>query len=119
MDKILLKIAGIFALIVGIIYCLTIIGIIVGVPTIIGAVKFLNYAEMPDEQLLKHKDTILVWSIVFIFLSTIAGVLALVFYSQMTSLNVIKEEPKEEKTKDEAPVKEQPKKTSKTTKNDK
>ena len=85
MDKILLKIAGVIALIVGILYCITIVGVIVGIPTIIGAVKFLNYAENDETELLKNKDTILIWSIVFIFLVTIAGVLGLVFYSQMTS----------------------------------
>ena len=101
MDKILLKIAGVIALIVGILYCITIVGVIVGIPTIIGAVKFLNYAENDETELLKNKDTILIWSIVFIFLVTIAGVLGLVFYSQMTSSKEETKKEPEEKTKTE------------------
>ncbi|MEG0026135.1 MAG: hypothetical protein RR847_02500 [Bacilli bacterium] len=87
MDKILLKIAGIIALIIGIICCITIIGIIIGIPIIIGATRFLNYAQLDDVAILKYKNSILIWSIIFIFVVTIAGVLGIVFYAQMGETN--------------------------------
>ncbi len=80
MDKILLKISGILALVVGILYCLTIVGAIIGVPLIIGGIKVKDYADMSDEELLKNKDSLLVWSIVFLIFCTISGILAIIYY---------------------------------------
>lgn len=79
MDKSLLKIAGIISIIVGILFCLTLIGAIVGVPIIIGGCKFKDYANLSDEELLQHKDSIIIWTIVFLFINQLAGVLGLVF----------------------------------------
>ena len=79
MDKSLLKIAGIISIIVGILFCLTLIGAIVGVPIIIGDCKFKDYANLSDEELLRHKDSIIIWTIVFLFINQLAGVLGLVF----------------------------------------
>lgn len=83
MSKTLLRISGIITLIVGIIYSLTIVLLIIGIPTIVGAVKLLNYAEMEDNELEQNKNTILIWGIVLIFLSFIAGVLTLIAYTQI------------------------------------
>ena len=79
MDKSLLKIAGIISIIVGILFCLTLIGAIVSVPIIIGGCKFKDYANLSDEELLQHKDSIIIWTIVFLFINQLAGVLGLVF----------------------------------------
>ena len=79
MDKSLLKIAGIISIIVGILFCLTLIGAIVGVPIIIGGCKFKDYANLSDEELLQHKDSIIIWTIVFLLINQLAGVLGLVF----------------------------------------
>ena len=79
MDKSLLKIAGIISIIVGILFCLTLIGAIVCVPIIIAGCKFKDYANLSDEELLQHKDSIIIWTIVFLFINQLAGVLGLVF----------------------------------------
>ena len=47
MDKSLLKISGIIAIVFGILACLTLVGAIVGVPLIIGGAKMKEYAEVP------------------------------------------------------------------------
>lgn len=87
-DKTLLNVAGIIALVVGIIACLTIIGAIVGVPMIIGGVKLREFSNLSEEEIVKHKDTLLVWSIVFLLLCTVSGVLALMYYIGLENPNI-------------------------------
>ena len=79
-NKSLLNIAGIIAFVVGILYCCTIVGAIVGIPLIIGGNKLREFSLMSDEDIKKNKDTILIWTVVFLFLCTISGVLSLVYY---------------------------------------
>ena len=45
MDKSLLKISGIIAIVFGVLACLTLVGAIVGVPLIIGGAKMKEYAD--------------------------------------------------------------------------
>lgn len=80
MDKTLLKISGIIAIVVGVLYCVTIVGAIVGVPLIIGGNKIKSYAEYTDEQIMNVKDSILIWAIVFLIFNQISGILLLIFY---------------------------------------
>lgn len=80
MDKTLLKISGIIAIVVGVLYCVTIVGAIVGVPLIIGGNKIKSYAEYTDEQIMDVKDSILIWAIVFLIFNQISGILLLIFY---------------------------------------
>lgn len=80
MDKSLLKISGIIAIVVGVLACLTLIGAIVGVPLIIGGAKIKEYADYTDEQILVIKDKILIWTIVFLFFCQLSGILLLIFY---------------------------------------
>lgn len=87
-NKNLLNIAGIIALVLGILSCLTIFGAIVGVPVIIGGNKLRKYSEMNDQQLMVEKDNILIWAIVLCLLCTISGVLALIFYFGIDNVNV-------------------------------
>ena len=80
MDKSLLKISGIIAIVFGILACLTLVGAIVGVPLIIGGAKMKEYADSTDEQIVANKDKILIWTIVFLFFCQISGILLLIFY---------------------------------------
>lgn len=80
MDKSLLKISGIIAIVSGILACLTLVGAIVGVPLIIGGSKMKEYADYTDEQIIANKDKILIWTIVFLFFCQISGILLLIFY---------------------------------------
>ena len=93
MNRTLLKVSGIFAIVIGIICCLTIIGCIVGIPMIIGGIKFNQYSKMNDDELSKSRDSVLVWSIVFLFINQISGVLGIVAFlldepSIKNSLNI-------------------------------
>ena len=80
MDKSLLKISGIIAIVFGILACLTLVGAIVGVPLIIGGAKMKEYADYTDEQIIANKDKILIWTNVFLFFCQISGILLLIFY---------------------------------------
>ena len=93
MNRTLLKVSGIFSIVIGIICCLTIIGCIVGIPMIIGGIKFNQYSKMNDDELSKSRDSVLVWSIVFLFINQISGVLGIVAFlldepSIKNSLNI-------------------------------
>ncbi len=80
MDKTILKVAGIFAIVLGVLCCITIIGLIVGVPIIIGGMKFNDLSKLSDAEIEANKETILIWSIVFLFLCQLSGILGLVYY---------------------------------------
>lgn len=69
---------GIVSIIAGVLYCITLIGIIVGIPLFIGAAKYLNYAKMSDEAVLAEKSTVMVWAIVFAVVMFPLGLIALV-----------------------------------------
>ena len=69
-----------FVDIVGILYCITIVGAIVGIPLIIGGNKIKSYADCTDEQVIDAKDSILVWTIVFLLFNQLSGILLLIFY---------------------------------------
>lgn len=79
-DKTLLNVAGIIALVFGILSCFTIIGAILGIPMIIGGNKFRKFSQMSDEDIIKEKESLLVWSIVLCLICTISGALGLVYY---------------------------------------
>jgi hypothetical protein len=80
MNKVLLRISGIIALVSGITYCITIIGAIVGVPLIVGGSKMMGYSNLSDSEILDRKNSILGWSIFFLFVTVIGGVLGLIYY---------------------------------------
>ncbi|HHX16655.1 MAG TPA: hypothetical protein GX725_01905 [Mollicutes bacterium] len=80
MNKVLLRISGIIALVLGITYCITIIGAIVGVPLIVGGSKMMGYSNLSDSEILDRKNSILGWSIFFLFVTVIGGVLGLIYY---------------------------------------
>lgn len=88
MDKSLLKISGIISIVIGLLCCLTIFGAIVGIPLVIGGVKFKDYSSLSDEELMTHKDAIIIWTIVFLFINQISGILGLVFVVTNNLFNV-------------------------------
>ena len=73
MNRTLLKVAGVISFVIGILCCITIVGAIVGVPLIIGGSKFNDYSKMNDEEIEANKDSILIWTIVFLFINQISG----------------------------------------------
>jgi phosphate/sulfate permease len=83
MEKALLKISGIIACIIGVFCCITIIGLIVGVPLIIGGSTMIGYSNLSDEEVMAKKSSILGWSIFFFFFTFIGGVLGIIFYFTM------------------------------------
>lgn len=85
MDKTILKVAGIIAIVLGVICCITIIGLIVGVPIIIGGMKFNDLSKLSDAEIEANKETILIWSIVFLFLCQLSGILGLVYYISLNN----------------------------------
>lgn len=85
-NKVLLTIGGVFAIFCGACYCITIIGIILGVPLIIGGLAFLKYAKMDNDELLQYKGSILGWSIFFLIFTFISGILGLIFYLDNSNL---------------------------------
>ena len=87
-DKTLLNVAGIIALVLGILVCLTIVGAIVGVPMIIGGLKLREISTLSDDEILKKKDAILIWSIVFLILCTVSGVLGILYYIGLENPNL-------------------------------
>lgn len=90
-DKALLKASGIIAIVFGIVCSLTIIGLLWGVPLIIGGYKFNEYSALEDVEILQHKSGILGWSIFFIFFSFISGILGLIYYFGLNNIQIEKE----------------------------
>lgn len=79
-DKTIVKVAGIVAMVYGGLWCLTIIGALIGIPLLVGGSRMIDFSKMEDEKLEGYKTHYLVWSIIFLVFATIAGVLALVYY---------------------------------------
>ncbi len=87
MDKSILNVAGLISFVLGIICCCTIFGAIVGIPMIIGGNKLREISNMSDEDIVKNKETLLIWTIVLLLLCTISGILALIFYISLENPN--------------------------------
>ena len=83
-DKSLLKAAGIIGIVFGVLSCLTVIGLIWGIPMIIGGFKLNGYSDLSDEEIINYKNSILGWSIFFVIFSLIAGILGLIYYFGLT-----------------------------------
>lgn len=65
------------------------IGIILGIIPIglmvASSIVFLSYCKINNEELLKRKNTVLIWGVVLIFISFITGILSLIAYSEIGS----------------------------------
>jgi len=68
----------IIGLVFGILFCITIIGAIAGVPLIIGALFFGKCQNMTNEDVLANRNTIMVWGIIFTIIMFPLGAIALV-----------------------------------------
>jgi len=86
MDKNLLQITGFTAVIIGFLWCFTIIGIFIGIPLILGGCRFIDYSKLSDNLIIKDKHIILNWSIFFLIFAMIPGILGLIFYAEMNSI---------------------------------
>ena len=92
-DKNLLNVAGIIGIVIGILECLTIVGVIVGIPSIIGGVKLRDLSAQSDEEIARNKDTLLIWSIVFLFVCTVSGILGLLYYVGIENFTLFSSNP--------------------------
>lgn len=72
-------IMSIVMLVVGILWCCTIVGLLWGIPIIIGAQKMKAAENMSHEQLKQNNVTLLVWAIIFGVFASPAGIIAIVF----------------------------------------
>jgi hypothetical protein len=80
LDKSLLKVSYILGIAFGAIETITIVGALVGIPTIIIALQMKKYYEMSNEEINKKKDTFLLLSVILALISPLCGILALIFY---------------------------------------
>lgn len=79
--KTLTFIGAIIGIVSGALWCFTLVGIIWGVPSIIGGVTLLKYRDYSDEEYRINSNNVLIWGIVFIFTSwLVGGVLLIVSY---------------------------------------
>lgn len=76
----LLKIAAIIGLFVGILETISIIGAIVGIPTIVISWYIRKVSLMKDSEIEKNKEKLFYVSIIYAIISPISGILALLFY---------------------------------------
>ncbi|KRM86417.1 SHOCT domain-containing protein [Lacticaseibacillus thailandensis] len=83
--KTLSLIGAIFAIVMGALYCLTIIGIILGIPMIIGGIYLLRLRHYNDDNFYAHRGAMLGWGIFFLFCTLVGGVLELVAYFQVNN----------------------------------
>ena len=94
-------VAWIVSMVVGILYCITIIGALIGVPLLIGMNKFNQARTMTDEELIKNRGSLFGWGIFasIALAPTIIGVAILLIFVIMVN-NYIKglEEGKTEET---------------------
>ncbi len=76
MNRNLLRTIGIINIIFGIIFTLTIIGSIIGIPLIVSGALYLEYASLDDGVLIAKRNSIKAWSIIFIFINFISAILS-------------------------------------------
>ncbi len=84
-------VARIMSLIFGILFCITIIGAILGVPMIIASNKFRDASKMSDKELVENRSVILAWGIfiAIVFSPTFIGLIVLLILALMVD-NYIK-----------------------------
>lgn len=77
-SKIYFTIAWIAAIVTAIIYSLTIVGLVIGIPLFIGAARFNVAKNMSDEDLIRNRSTLLGWGIFFaiVLAPTVVGTIA-------------------------------------------
>ena len=72
-----LIISAILGLVTGILACLTLLGIVIGIPLIIGATKYFEWAKLSNDELAKQQNELMIWGVVFTILMFPIGAIAL------------------------------------------
>ncbi|MDD4275815.1 MAG: DUF5362 family protein [Clostridia bacterium] len=75
-----LMLVAILGYIIGVIACVTIIGLIIGIPMIIGANRYAYWAKMSDEALQNEAQSMFGWTIFFCIFAFPFGLVALIPY---------------------------------------
>ena len=76
-SRILLKMSGSASIVYGILWSITIIGLIVGIPLIIGGNKFIEASKKSDTDLGSAKNDLVLWSILMVFFAFPVGIISL------------------------------------------
>lgn len=84
-DKILLKIAGVISIVIGVLCSITIIGLIIGIPLIMGGNRLKKISEQSWPDSSSDREAILMWTIIFFFINQISFVFSLIYYLQLES----------------------------------
>jgi len=85
MTEIYFTVARVLALVFGILFCITIIGAILGIPLIMASNKFRDALQMRDEELVKNRGAILGWGIFLavVFSPTFFGLIVMIILAMM------------------------------------
>lgn len=83
MNRNLLRTIGILNIVFGIIFAFTIIGSIIGIPLIVSGALYLEYASLSDNELITKRNSIKVWSIIFIFINIASAILSFLSLNDM------------------------------------
>ena len=91
MKNIYFTVAWIISLILGILFCITFVGAIFGIPLLIAASKFNKARKMLDEELISHRGNLFGWGIflAIVLSPTIIGLIVLLIFVIMVN-NYIK-----------------------------
>lgn len=89
-NKILLKVSYILGLICGIIETITLVGAILGIPTIIISLYIRKIYLMSNAEIEKNKETLFYVSLVYALVSPISGIMSIIFYILLERKNLEK-----------------------------
>lgn len=95
----LLTAGSIIGIVIGACWTITIVGMLWGIPTLVGGILMLKHRNLSDEMFIKKRTPILVWGIIFLFTTLVAGIFLISSYV-ISNINLEEEEIKlaEEKT---------------------
>lgn len=77
-NSIFFQISAVLGIVVGILLCITLVGILFAIPLFIGVNKYFKWAKYSDEQLQEERDSIVIWGIVYTIFMFPIGAVALV-----------------------------------------
>lgn len=76
------QVAWIISIITGVLYTLTLVGVIIGIPLFIGSSKFKSAINMQDKELVENRKSLLGWGIFLsiVLAPTIIGLIVLLIF---------------------------------------
>lgn len=83
MERKFLKGIGIMNIILGIIFIITIVGLIPGIALLTNGIIFNNYSKLSDKELQTKKGYIFTWSCILIVLNTLGAILGFVVHDKL------------------------------------